>query len=249
MDDAIIDVVIPNRNKVEFLPRTLASLRNQTEPRWRAIVIDGDSTDGSLELLRETARVDPRFTVSTALPASLTGLSLYRSWNHGLLRVRASHFAILTSDDLWQTDWLEKALNGLASYPTAIAAVAKAAEIDENDNMLGQTAAGRMFEESFSWHETQSRLLPSKACALRAILLGPIFSTIHSVVFRAAMLEEGVLFTEDTGILADVEYYLNTCLRGDILYLPECNALFRTYARQASSEAKGEEIQICGESS
>ena len=56
------------------------------------------------------------------------------------------------------------------------------------------------------------------------------------------MLEEGVLFTEDTGILADVEYYLNTCLRGDILYLPECNALFRTYARQASSEAKGEEI-------
>ena len=139
-----------------------------------------NSTDGSLELLRETARVDPRFTVSTALPASLTGLSLYRSWNHGLLRVRAPHFAILTSDDLWQTDWLEKALSGLASYPTAIAAVAKAVEIDENDNMLGQTAAGRMFEESFSWHETQSRLLPSKACALRAILLGPIFQ-YHSL--------------------------------------------------------------------
>ena len=114
MDDAVIDIVIPNRNKVEFLPRTLASLKNQTEPRWRAIVIDGESTDGSLELLCETARLDPRFTVKTALPALLTGLSLYRSWNHGLLRVRAPFFAILTSDDLWQPDWLEKALMGWA---------------------------------------------------------------------------------------------------------------------------------------
>ena len=242
--DAVIDVVIPNRNKVKFLPRTLASLKNQTEPRWRAIVVDGESTDGSLELLRETARLDPRFTVKTALPAFLTGLSLYRSWNHGLLRVRTPFFAILTSDDLWQPDWLEKALNGLDSHPSAIAAVARALEIDENDNIRGHTATGKMFEDSFGWREARSRLLPSKACALRAILLGPIFSTIHSMVFRAAMLDEGVLFTEDTGILADIEYYLNTCLRGDILYLPECNALFRTYSQQASRETKGEGIHI-----
>jgi len=239
MESPIIDVVVPNRNKAEFLPRTLSSLCEQTERRWRAIVIDGDSTDGSQEILRAAAARDPRFTIRTARPASATGLSLYRSWNHGLMHVRAPFFALLTSDDLWEPNWLRRALDALDDTPAAVAVAARAVSMNAEDAVKGPTSACRQFESSFRLKQGGRRVLGSNACALRALLLGPIFSTIHSLVFRREILEDGVIFAEDVGYLADIEYYLHTCLRGDIVYDMDSRALFRIYAAQESSEARG----------
>jgi glycosyltransferase involved in cell wall biosynthesis len=224
---------------VAFLPRTLSSLLAQTETRWRAIAIDGDSTDGSREMLLAAAEQDPRFTVRTAKPASITGLSLYRSWNHGLMHVRAPYFAILTSDDLWEPDWLRNALSALRDSPVAVAFASRAVFIDADDEIKGPTDACRQFEASFFLNSRGRRTLGSKACALRALLLGPIFSTIHSMVFCSEILKEGVLFSEDVGYLADLEYYLHVCLRGDVVYDSNFTARFRIYATQESSKASG----------
>jgi glycosyltransferase involved in cell wall biosynthesis len=238
-EDPLIDIVIPNRNKVAFLPRTLTSLFAQTETRWRAIAIDGDSTDGSREMLLAAAEKDPRFTVRTAKPASVSGLSLYRSWNHGLMHVRAPYFAVLTSDDLWEPDWLRNALGALRDSPVAVAVAARAVYINADDEIKGPTDACRQFEASFFFDGRERRTLGSKACALRALLLGPIFSTIHSMVFCSEILKDGVLFSEDVGYLADLEYYLHACLRGDVIYDNSFTALFRVYSTQESSKATG----------
>jgi hypothetical protein len=235
----LIDIVIPNRNKAPFLPRTLNSLMAQTEERWRAVVIDGDSTDGSLEILHGASKRDARFTIRTARPALVTGLSLYRSWNHGLMHVRAPYFAVLTSDDLWEPDWLRNALDALQVSPSAVAAAARAVFINADDEVKGPTDACRQFEASFLLNERGRNTLASKACALRALLLGPIFSTIHSMVFSSEILKEGVLFSEDVGFLADIEYYLHACLRGDVVYDTNSKAFFRSHPAQESSMAKG----------
>lgn len=242
MDAPVIDVIIPNRNKAAFLPATLASLEAQTESRWRAIVIDGESNDGSWEILQAAARRDSRYEVRSARPASVSGLSIYRSWNHGLLQVRAPYFAILTSDDLWEPDWLRRAIGGLETHPRAIASAARAIAMDEGGEVSGPTVACRQLEESFGLEGGGARVLASEACLLRSLLFGPIFSTIHALVFRRRLLEEGVLFAEDIGFLADIEYYLHACLLGDVVYDLDSRALFRLYAGQASSEAKGATI-------
>ena len=239
INSPIIDIVIPNRNKAAFLPRTIASLRNQTETRWRAIVIDGESNDGSLEILRQTAQEDPRFVIRTAPPISLSGLSLYRSWNHGLLFVRAPFFAVLTSDDIWEPDWLEQALKGLAANPTAMAVVARTRNMNESDQPGDQSVFSKQFEAAMGIQGTDPCLLSSRSCTLAALLLGPIFTTIHSMVLRSSLLDDGLLFTEDTGFAADIEYYLHTCMLGDILYLPANTAWFRFYPEQASGVVRG----------
>ncbi|HMD61194.1 MAG TPA: hypothetical protein VKG78_07165, partial [Opitutaceae bacterium] len=123
--------------------------------------------------------------------------------------------------------------------PAAVAVAARAVSIDADDVVVGPTPACRQFESSFPPDQSGRRVLSSNACALRALLFGPVFSTIHSLVLRSAILEDGVLFPEDVGYLADVEYYLHTCLRGDIVYDTDCSALFRVYATQESSVAKG----------
>lgn len=242
MNTALIDIIIPNRNKARFLPATLASLVAQTETRWHAVVIDGDSTDGSFEILQAAAAKDARITVRSARPPSTTGLSFYRAWNQGLLQVRAPYFAILTSDDLWEPTWLARAIAALEAEPNAIAASARAIMIDTEGKIGAPTPACRQLEKSFALRGDGFHTLPSNDCCLRALTLGPLFSTIHALVFRRAVLEEGGLFAEDVGVTADVEYYLHTCLLGDVVYDLSSRAFFRVYPEQASSLAGGPSV-------
>jgi len=48
-----ISVVVPNLNEAKYLPLFLESLERQTLKDWELIVVDGGSTDGSLEILRK----------------------------------------------------------------------------------------------------------------------------------------------------------------------------------------------------
>lgn len=56
-----VDVVPPNLNKVEYIRECLDSPMRQTYSNWRCIVVDGNSDDGSWELIQEYASADVRF--------------------------------------------------------------------------------------------------------------------------------------------------------------------------------------------
>ena len=47
----LVTIVTPSYNMAEFLPHTIASVFSQDYPNIEYIVIDGASTDGTLEIL------------------------------------------------------------------------------------------------------------------------------------------------------------------------------------------------------
>jgi glycosyltransferase involved in cell wall biosynthesis len=49
----LVSAVVPNFNGEVYLDRALASLGDQTHPELEVIVVDGGSTDGSLEIVRD----------------------------------------------------------------------------------------------------------------------------------------------------------------------------------------------------
>jgi glycosyltransferase involved in cell wall biosynthesis len=51
-----ISIVIPSYNKAQYIERTMLSILNQNYPNLELLVIDGDSTDGSLEIIRKYER-------------------------------------------------------------------------------------------------------------------------------------------------------------------------------------------------
>ncbi|MFK4761071.1 glycosyltransferase family 2 protein [Microbacterium sp. ZW T5_45] len=56
----LVTIIVPGRDIAAFAPAALDSLRNQTEQRWTAILVDDGSTDDTAEIFA-AAREDSRF--------------------------------------------------------------------------------------------------------------------------------------------------------------------------------------------
>lgn len=88
-------MIVPGRDIAPFAADAIASLRAQTEPRWRAILIDDGSTDATGEIFADAAASDRRF-LAIAHEAS-RGLGAAR--NVGLGLVDTPFLGFLDADD------------------------------------------------------------------------------------------------------------------------------------------------------
>ncbi|MFE6995405.1 glycosyltransferase family 2 protein [Microbacterium sp. NPDC057659] len=63
MPEALVTMIVPGRDIAAYAPAALDSLRAQTEPRWRAILVDDGSTDATGEVFAAAAAADDRFAL------------------------------------------------------------------------------------------------------------------------------------------------------------------------------------------
>lgn len=94
-----VSIITPVLNGARFLPELTASLAAQTHSDWEHVIVDGGSTDGSLEIAREWTARDKRVRLIEA-----PRLGLYPSIFRGFDASTGSVLAWLASDDLY-TPW------------------------------------------------------------------------------------------------------------------------------------------------
>lgn len=91
-----VSVVVPARNEQDSIRRCLASIQAQDYPDLEILVVDGDSTDATAEVVRELGAADPRVRLLSnpdrVIPVSLN-IALREATGHWLVRVDA-HAAI-----------------------------------------------------------------------------------------------------------------------------------------------------------
>jgi Glycosyl transferase family 2 len=107
----LVTVLTPSYNRRKMLGDTLASVRLQTYPNVEHIVIDGGSTDGTLDLLRHAESAwGVRWT-------SGRDGGMYEALNHGLELARGSIVGWVNSDD-WLLPWtVETVVEGMHRRP------------------------------------------------------------------------------------------------------------------------------------
>jgi glycosyltransferase involved in cell wall biosynthesis len=93
--DPLVTMIVPGRDIAPFAPAAIASLQAQTEPRWRAILVDDGSTDATGSIFAEAAGTDARFTVIRH--AAPRGLGAAR--NAALRQVGTPYLGFLDGDD------------------------------------------------------------------------------------------------------------------------------------------------------
>lgn len=227
----IIDIVVPNYNKVRFIQECLDSLINQTFINWRCIVVDGLSNDGSWQIIQNFARKDLRFEIYQ-LPRN----GLYNSWNFGLTKVRNPYFCILTSDDIWDKNWLQVAISSLDNNLNAVCAAARTRIINTKGDFLEIATHNLMGEQVFVNDHQKATIINGISSNVVNYFLGAIYTSVHSLVMRREILLKGEKFSEDVGAIADYELYLRMGFYGDIIYHPFIEASHRSYPGQATAK-------------
>ena len=91
----LVTMIVPGRDVASFAPAAIDSLRAQSDQRWRALLIDDGSRDGTGGVFAAAAASDPRFEVLHHHEAR--GLGAAR--NIGLDRVDTPFVGFLDADD------------------------------------------------------------------------------------------------------------------------------------------------------
>jgi GT2 family glycosyltransferase len=119
-----VAVVIPNYNGARWLPGVLDSVAAQTVPPAEVLVVDDGSTDDSLALLAE------RFPDVGVLALGANG-GFARAANAGIAAVVAEAVALVNTDVVLASDWVERAAAALSAAPRAAAVATKLVDLDD----------------------------------------------------------------------------------------------------------------------
>jgi len=106
----LISVIIPLYNKGPYVERAIQSVLTQSIQDFEIIVVEGGSTDNSLEVVRKFD--DPRLHVITQVDK---GVSAAR--NEGVHIAESDFIAFLDADDEWMLDFIETLLRLKDNYP------------------------------------------------------------------------------------------------------------------------------------
>jgi glycosyltransferase involved in cell wall biosynthesis len=118
MEKNLISVIVPVYNTSEYLERCINSIRNQKYTNLEIWLIDDGSTDNSLEICRNFAKLDSRIQV---LSKENGGQSSAR--NLGLNHIHGQYVGFVDSDDWIDEDFFYILYKNIIMYDADVSAV------------------------------------------------------------------------------------------------------------------------------
>jgi len=191
-----ISVVMAVYNGAASLQHCLDSYISQTYPHKELIIIDGGSTDGSVDIVKANAE-------HIAYSVSEKDRGIYHAWNKGLDRVTGDWVCFIGSDDYWWTpDVFEKMAEALAgAYPPYRVVYGTVAVLDKNDEILRRFGS--------PWEQARRNFLYT--------LTIPHAGTMH----HRSFFETHGQFDEQFRIAGDYDMLLRELKTGTAQFVPD----------------------------
>jgi hypothetical protein len=186
-----IAVVIPNRNDARYLARCLRSVLEQDDPPDEVVVIDDQSSDGSVALIRSVIAGHPR----ARLIESPVNLGTYGAVDKGLAGVRSEYVLFLSSNDFVLPGLFARARECLARHPGVGLWSAMGWLVDEEDRVIRLHVSPVI--------ALSDAYVPPQECARLAYRVGNWFVG-STVVYHRATLEAAKRFEPAYMGLADL---------------------------------------------
>ena len=102
-EKTLVDVILPNYNKAEFLEEAINSVITQTYKNWHLYIIDDNSSDNSEKIIDKFSNLK---NVTIIKLQKNKGPSFCR--NYATRISKSKYISFIDSDDSWLSDKLEK---------------------------------------------------------------------------------------------------------------------------------------------
>lgn len=131
----LVTIVTPSFNQADFLEATIQSVLGQTYPHIEYIIMDGGSTDGSLDVIQ-------KYAGKLAYWESTKDKGQTDAINKGFNRAKGDILAWLNSDDTYAAPQaVADAVTFLLANPNAAMVYADCNFIDEEGKIIGRFAS------------------------------------------------------------------------------------------------------------
>ena len=102
-DNPKITIIMPSYNEISYIEECIESVINQTLQDIEIICVDGESNDGTLEILKKYAKSDSRIQVLTSNKKSYG-----HQVNLGISKAKGDYISIIETDDFIENNMLER---------------------------------------------------------------------------------------------------------------------------------------------
>lgn len=211
-----IAVVIPNRNDSKYLKKCLGSVLNQEIPHDEIIVVDDQSTDDSLEIIRKELATAP----SVRIIENPVCLGSMGAANEGLKYVTSDYVMFLSANDYLENGIFERAKSCIAAadYPGVWSAMVWVVDEAGHNLRLYPTPVVALKDAFF----------PPDKCIRLAMTTGHWFTGTTLLYHRETLLKTGG-FDKDYQGLADLMAALTVASIKGAAFSPEPFGVMRKH--------------------
>jgi len=207
-----ISIITPSYNQAAFIERTILSVLNQNYPNLEYIIMDGGSTDGTVEILKKYS--------NKIIWKSENDKGQSAAINKGLKMATGEIFAYLNSDDTYEPDTIRKVIDFFKKNPDKKWAYGKCRIIDENDKEIRKpiTFYKNLLLEKYSY----------------AKLLSENFISQPATFWKKELHDEMGYFNEKEHFCMDYEFWLRIGQKYSAGVIDEYLANFRYHTNSKS---------------
>ncbi len=206
----LVTIVTPSYNQARFLEDTIRSVLSQDYPHIEYIIVDGGSTDGSVDIIR-------KYEDRLAWWVSEPDRGQAHAINKGFARARGEIWAWINSDDIYTPHAVREAVAFLEAHPEVGMVYGDALYIDEENRVLGR--------------------FPSAQTDYRKLLRGFVHIPQATAFFRADLVREVGFLNENLYYAFDYDLWVRLARRAALRYVPRHWAYFRIHLDSKTIQA------------
>jgi glycosyltransferase involved in cell wall biosynthesis len=208
-----ISVIIPSFNMAAFIDSTIRSIVNQGYPNVECIVMDGGSTDGTLDILK---KYDNRI-----IWVSEKDKGQSDAINKGIRKATGDIVTYLNADDFYEPECFQKVAAYFQKYPATRWLYGKCVIVDEGNVEIRRfiTRYKYFWQKRYSYNW----------------LLVLNFIPQPAVFWRRELTEEIGLFDVNEHLAMDYDYWLRAGAKYKPAFIDDYLARFRLHSVSKSS--------------
>jgi len=194
----MISVVTPSLNQADFLEKTILSVLDQNYQPFEHLVIDGASTDGTIEILEKYRHL---------IWTSEKDRGQAHAVNKGFRLAKGDIIGWLNSDDVYTPGTFKKVNAVFQERPEVDMVFSHCLWIDKDDNII--------------------RLLQGRDPARFPVLKHPCYIPQPTIFIRSAVLEKTGYLNETYSWIMDFDFWRRVSMNHEILLVRDIFACFR----------------------